>query len=410
MNDTVTQANQAALHSAAATRQAAATPRRLRDVLCLDDFEDPARRHLPRPIFGYISGGVETNAARTANRTAFGELEFLPRVLVNTKARNQKTKIFGRTYDLPFGFPPMGGTSLAAYEGDSVLARVAAELNTVMIQSGASLTPLERIREVGPTAWFQAYLPGDPGIITPLVERAQRAGFEVLVLTVDVQVAANRENNFRSGYSSPLKPSLRLAWDGMIRPRWLCGTFGRTILKHGMPHLENMGFPRIPILGNMERPRMARDGLSWEHVELMRRIWKGKLVLKGVLSREDVRIARESGVDGIMVSNHGGRQLDYTVAPLRMLPAAVSEAGNMTIMMDSGIRRGTDVLKALALGAKFVFIGRPFLYAASIAGEAGVHHGASLLREEISRDMAMLGISSLAEMKRELLVPSRGPI
>jgi L-lactate dehydrogenase (cytochrome) len=410
VNDTVTQANQAALHSAAATRQAAATPRRLRDVLCLDDFEEPARRHLPRPIFGYISGGVETNAARTANRTAFGELEFLPRVLVNTKARNQKTKIFGRTYDLPFGFPPMGGTSLAAYEGDSVLARVAAELNTVMIQSGASLTPLERIREVGPTAWFQAYLPGDPGIITPLVERAQRAGFEVLVLTVDVQVAANRENNFRSGYSSPLKPSLRLAWDGMIRPRWLCGTFGRTILKHGMPHLENMGFPRIPILGNMERPRMARDGLSWEHVELMRRIWKGKLVLKGVLSREDVRIARESGVDGIMVSNHGGRQLDYTVAPLRMLPAAVSEAGNMTIMMDSGIRRGTDVLKALALGAKFVFIGRPFLYAASIAGEAGVHHGASLLREEISRDMAMLGISSLAEMKRELLVPSRGPI
>jgi L-lactate dehydrogenase (cytochrome) len=177
-----------------------------------------------------------------------------------------------------------------------------------------------------------------------------------------------------------------------------------------MPHLENMGFPRIPILGHVERPRWSRDGLSWEHVELMRKMWKGKLVLKGVLSPQDVRIARESGVDGIMVSNHGGRQLDYTVAPLRMLPAAVSEAGGMTIMMDSGIRRGSDVLKALALGAKFVFVGRPFLYAASIAGEAGVRHGATLLREEISRDMAMLGISSLAEMKPGLLVPSRGPI
>ena len=410
MNDTMSPANQAALSSAVATRETAAPPRRLRDILCLEDFEEPARRFLPRPIFGYISGGVETNASREANRAAFGEFEFLPRVLVNTKARHQKTKIFGRTYDLPFGFPPMGGTSLAAYEGDSVLARVAAELNTVMIQSGASLTPLERLKEVGPTAWFQAYLPGDPGIITPLVERAQRAGFEVLVLTVDVQVAANRENNFRSGYSSPLKPSLRLAWDGLLRPRWLCGTFGRSILNHGMPHLENMGFPRIPVLGHVERPRWVRDGLSWEHVELMRRLWKGKLVLKGVLSPQDVRIARESGVDGIMVSNHGGRQLDGTVAPLRMLPAAVAEAGNMTIMMDSGIRRGTDLLKAFALGAQFVFIGRPFLYAASIAGVAGVHHGAGLLREEISRDMAMLGISSVAEMKRDLLVPSRGPV
>jgi len=410
MSNTVTQANQLAVGSAAATGQGAATPRRLRNILCLDDFEEPARGYLPRPIFGYISGGVETNASLAANRSAFSEFEFLPRVLVNTKARHQKTKLFGRTYDLPFGFPPMGGTSLAAYEGDSVLAKVAGELNTVMIQSGASLTPMERLKAVGPTAWFQAYLPGDPGIITPLVERAQRAGFEVLVLTVDVQMAANRENNFRSGYSSPLKPSLRLAWDGMIRPRWLCGTFGRTIMNHGMPHLENMGFPRIPIVGTLERPRWARDGLSWEHVELMRRNWKGKLVLKGVLSREDVRIARESGVDGIMVSNHGGRQLDGTVAPLRMLPAAVSEAGNMAIMMDGGIRRGTDVLKAFALGAQFVFIGRPFLYAAAIGGEAGVHHGASLLREEISRDMAMLGVTSMAEMKREFLVGSRGPV
>jgi len=142
----------------------------------------------------------------------------------------------------------------------------------------------------------------------------------------------------------------------------------------------------------------------------MRKIWKGKLVLKGVLSPHDVRIARESGVDGIMVSNHGGRQLDGTIAPLRALPGAVAEAGGMAIMMDSGIRRGTDVLKALAMGAHFVFVGRPFLYAASIAGEAGVHHAAALLREEISRNMAMLGLSSVAEMKRDLLVPSRGPI
>ncbi len=386
------------------------TPRCLEDILCLDDFEAPARRFLPRPIFGYISGGVETNSSLDGNRSAFSEYEFMPRVLVNTKKRHMKTTLFGRTYDLPFGFPPMGSTALAAYRGDDVLATVAAELNTVMIQSGASLTPMEQVKKVGPTAWFQAYLPGEPDIIIPLVERAQATGFETLVLTVDVQMAANRENNVRTGYSSPLKPSLRLAWDGMIRPRWLLGTFARTIFNHGMPHLENMGFPRIPILGNMERPRMGRDGLNWEHVELMRKIWKGNLVLKGVLSRHDVRIARESGVNGIMVSNNGGRQLDGTISPFRALPGARAEAGDMAIMMDSGIRRGTDVLKALAMGADFVFVGRPFLYAAAIAGEAGVRHGAKLLREEISRNMAMLGVSSVAEMNRDLLVPSRGPI
>jgi L-lactate dehydrogenase (cytochrome) len=409
MNTSVTQTADTNLR-VAGRRDRADVPRRFKDILCLEDFEEPARRFLPRPIFGYASGGVETNTARDRSRAAFAEWEFMPRVLVSTRARHQKTTLLGRAYDLPFGFPPMGGTSLAAYRGDSVLAEVAAELNTVMIQSGASLTPMERLRAVGPTAWFQAYLPGERDIIVPLVERAQRAGFDTLVLTVDVQVPANRENNVRSGYNSPLRPTPRLAWDCLLRPRWTFGVFGRTVFQLGVPHLENMGFERIPVLGNLERPRLARDGLAWEHLELMRRMWKGKLVLKGVLSPKDVRIARESGVDGILVSNHGGRQLDYSVAPLRALPGCVAEAGNMAIMVDGGIRRGTDVLKALALGAQFVFVGRPFLYAAAIAGAEGVRHAASLLRDEISRDMAMLGISSLAEMSRELLVPAQGPL
>ncbi len=410
MSETATRVDTSAPVPAQTARASVSTPARLKGILCLDDFEAPARRLLPRPIYGFISGGVETNASREGNRAAFAEYQFLPRVLVDTRARNQRTTLFGRTYDLPFGFPPMGGTSLAAYMGDFALAKVAAELNTVMIQSGASLMPMEKVREVGPTAWFQAYLPGEPQIITPLVERAQRAGFEVLVLTVDVQVSANRENNVRAGYSSPLKPRPRLAWDCMVRPRWLVGTFGRTLMNYGMPHLENLGYPRIPIVGNLDRQGRSRDGLSWQHVELMRKLWKGKIVLKGVLSPKDVRIARESGVDGIMVSNHGGRQLDGTVAPLRMLPAVAAEAGNMAVMMDSGIRRGTDLLKAFALGAQFVFVGRPFLFAATVAGEAGVRHGAALLREEVSRNMAMLGISSMAEMSRDLLVPSRGEI
>ena len=383
-------------------------PRVLRHMLALDDFEEAARRYLPRPIFGYVSGGVETNASLRGNRAVWDEIAFVPRMLVDTSGRALTTTLFGRTYDAPFGIAPMGGTAMAAYQGDLVLARAAAAANIPMILSGASLTPLERAREAGPAAWFQAYLPGETGPITQLVERVARAGYDTLVLTVDVQVAANRENNVRSGFDTPLRPSLRLAWDGIIRPRWLVGMFLRTLLLHGMPHFENMG-PRVPLLSRTgERQRGRRDRLSWQHVELIRRLWKGRLVLKGVLDRNDARLARESGVDGVMVSNHGGRQLDGAVTPLRVLPGIVEQARGMTVILDSGIRRGTDVLKALALGANFVFIGRPFLYAAAIAGGAGVHHAIRLLREEIDRDMALLGITTLAEMRPELLVPARG--
>jgi L-lactate dehydrogenase (cytochrome) len=384
------------------------TPRALRKILALEDFEGVARKRIPRPIFGYVSGGVETNASLRGNRAAFDDLAFVPKTLVDTTSRTQQTRLFGRSYDLPFGISPMGGTAMAAYQGDLVLARAAAKANIPMIMSGAALTPLEQLRQQGPTAWFQAYLPGEDDTITRMVERVARAGYDTLVLTVDVQVAANRENNVRSGFYTPLRPSLRLAWDGLIRPRWLLGMLARTLILHGMPHFENMG-PRVPLISRTgERGRGRRDQLSWRHVELMRRLWKGRLVLKGILDKDDARIARDSGVDGVIVSNHGGRQLDGSVAPLRVLPGIVAQAGDMAVMMDSGIRRGTDVLKALALGAHFVFLGRPFLYAAAVAGEPGVQHAIRLLREEIDRDMAMLGITSPTAMKRELLMNARG--
>ena len=382
-------------------------PRNLRGMLALEDFEAPARRYIPRPIFGYIVGGAETNASLRGNRAAFDDLAFVPRTLVDVRGRSQKSTLFGHTYDAPFGIAPMGGTAMAAYEGDLVLARAAAAANIPMVLSGAALTAMEPVKQEGRTAWFQAYLPGDVPTITTLVERVARAGYETLVLTVDVPVQANRENNARSGFHTPLRPSLRLAWDGITRPRWLFGMFARTLLLHGMPHFENMG-PRVPMLTSIGvREGIVRDQLSWPHVELMRRLWKGKLVLKGILRKEDARIARESGVDGIVVSNHGGRQLDGAVAPLRVLPGIAAQAGGMTVMMDSGVRRGTDILKALALGAHFVFVGRPFLYAAAIGGETGVNHAIKLLRDEISRDMALVGISTLAEMKPELLMDSR---
>ena len=194
--------------------------------------------------------------------------------------------------------------------------------------------------------------------------RSTAAGYDTFVVTADVPVSANRENNIRNGFSSPLAITPKVALDIATHPRWLLGTWLRTLKNHGMPYFENMDATRGPpvMSRNLMRNLGLRDTLAWKHVELIRRRWKGKLVVKGMLSPADARIARESGVDGVMVSNHGGRQLDGAVSPLRVLAEIAADAGQMTVMFDGGIRRGTDVLKALALGAKFCFVGRPMLY------------------------------------------------
>lgn len=383
---------------------APAPPRALRGILSLDDFEAPASAYIPRPIFGYIKSGAEREESMRANRAAYESLAFVPRTLVNTSERNQRTTIFGQAYDSPFGVSPMGGISLAAYRGDLVMARSTSAANIPMILSGAALTKLEDVKAAGPLAWFQAYIPGDDAAITRLIERVAAAGYETLVVTLDVSVAANLEFSLRSGFRKPFRPTPRFIWDVMMRPRWLTGMLLRTLVLHGMPHVENMG-PRSPMISfDADRPRGGLDRLCWPHLNLIRRLWKGNLVLKGVLNKQDAALAREAGVNGVIVSNHGGRQLDGAVAPLRVLPGIVDAAGGMTVMIDSGIRRGTDVLKALALGAKFCFVGRPFLYAAAIGGDDGVECAIKILRGEIHRDMALMGVNTLAEVTRERLV------
>jgi L-lactate dehydrogenase (cytochrome) len=383
----------------------APVPRSLRRYLSLDDFEPAARRRLPRPIFGFIAGGVETDASLRANRAAFDGYGFVPRTLVDVSARTASTSVFGREYAAPFGIAPMGISAIAARDADIVLAQAAAASGIPFILSASSLTRLEDVRRAGATAWYQAYVPADPSRIEPLADRVAAAGFETFVLTVDVPVSANRENNVRNGFSIPLRPTPYLAWQGITHPRWLVGTALRTLLRRGVPHFENMDAYRgPPILSrNLSRSFDARDQLSWRHLEVIRRRWRGTLVVKGLLAIEDIRLAREHGADGVIVSNHGGRQLDGAVAPLDILPSVLAEAGEMAVMLDSGIRRGTDVLKALALGARFVFVGRPFLYAAAVAEEAGVRHAIRLLQNEIKRDMALLGVTSLSAMGPELL-------
>ena len=365
-------------------------------VLALDDFEPLARRRLPRSIFGYVAGAAETRASLHDNRNAFADWAFVPRVLRNVAGRSQATRLFGRDWAAPFGIAPMGIAALSAYDGDRVLARAAAAARIPFVLSGTSLTRLEEVVDAAPGSWFQAYLPGDTARIDALIERVRHAGVRTLVLTVDIPVAGNRENNIRAGFSTPLRPSLRLAWDGLSHPRWLFGTLARTLLTRGMPHFENSFAERgAPVISrNVERDFSRREHLDLSHAARIRRHWAGELVIKGVLHPDDVVAARQLGADAVIVSNHGGRQLDGAVSPLRMLPRIVEAAGPLPVMIDGGFRRGSDVLKALALGAAFVFVGRPFNYAAAVGGQAGVARAIALLREEIDRNLAMLGVTT----------------
>lgn len=376
------------------------SPAVLRRMLSLHDFEDAARRRLPRPIFGYIAGAAEDNASLRDNRAAFGDFAFVTRVLRDVSQRSQSVELFGERYSSPFGIAPMGINALSTYRGDLVLARAARRMGIASVMSGTSLIPMEDVARDSPGTWFQAYLPGDQARIDALIDRVERAGFRTLVVTVDIPISANRENNIRTGFSTPLRPSLRLAWDGLVRPRWMAGTFLRTLLRHGMPHFENSFATRgAPIVSStVLRDFSARDHLSWRHIEAIRRRWKGPLVVKGLLSVEDALQAQHAGADGVVLSNHGGRQLDGAISPMRVLEDVVAAVGpSYPVLVDGGFRRGSDVLKAIALGARLVLVGRPFNYAAAVAGEAGVLHAITLLRDEVDRNLAMLGATGCSE-------------
>lgn len=375
------------------------------NYLALEDFVAGAKRRLPRSLHSYVVGGAEKEASLRENEASFDEYAFIPRIMVDVSSRNSSVELFGRMYSAPFGIAPMGGAALVAYQGDLALARAAAELDIPMIVSAASLIALENIRKAGATTWCQVYLGANTESIEAMTDRVARAGFDTLVVTADVPVIGNREGDIRHGFSVPMRPSLKLLWDGITHPTWLVRTCLRTLLRHGVPRLENMGPERgNPIISrHVTRTIARRDAFDWTHFKMVRARWKGRLVLKGVLALEDARIAAGNGADGIIISNHGGRQLDGAIAPLRVLPEIAAKVSGVTIMLDGGVRRGSDVLKALALGAQFVFVGRPFLCAAAVEGQSGVRQAIRLLSEELDRNMALLGLTTIGEINREFV-------
>lgn len=394
------------VHVAPTTAVRSALPRRLREIRSLEDFEHAARRHLPAPLFGYIHAAADGMASARRNRDAFDEHEWLPSYLQDVSARAMDVRLLGHDWSLPFGIAPMGLNAMSAYRGDVMLAQAAATAGIPMVMSGSSLVPMEEVVQANPQAWFQAYVTGNAERTAALIERVARAGYGTLVITIDVQAPPNIEDAYRAGFTAPLRPSVGLAWQGVSHPRWLLGTFARTLLRHGMPHFENNDAHRgAPVLSrSVLRDFSDRGTFTVEHLSAIRRQWRGHLVVKGVLTAQDARRVADAGADAIIVSNHGGRQLAGARATLRALPEVVAACPNLPVMLDSGVRRGTDVLQALALGARMVFVGRPFIQAAAVAGPEGIRHAIELLAGEVSRGMGMLGVTRTDQLHPGLLV------
>jgi isopentenyl diphosphate isomerase/L-lactate dehydrogenase-like FMN-dependent dehydrogenase len=373
-----------------------------REALNIEDLRAMAERRLPRVAYDFLARGTEDEVTLRANREAFDRIRFQPRTLVDVSSRSQAVSLWGRTYKAPFGIAPTGASGLYCYDADVALGRAAEAAGVPYVLSTASFVPMERVaNECGGTKWFQLYMSKDHDIARGLVTRALDAGFEALVMTSDVVVGGNREYNQRNRFEVPFRLNLSNMVDGLIHPGWLTGVFLRTLLSSGVPRFQNL---EVNAGGRITSPtltefRTRRTELDWEDFAWLRKLWPKKLLVKGIMTAEDALLAAQHGADGIFVSNHGARQLDGAQSPMEVLPAiAQAVGGRMKIMVDSGFRRGTDIVKALALGADMVFVGRATLFGATAGGEAGALHALNLLKSEVGRTIALLGVNKLEEL------------
>jgi isopentenyl diphosphate isomerase/L-lactate dehydrogenase-like FMN-dependent dehydrogenase len=365
------------------------------------DLRDRARRRLPLGIWEYAERGVEDECGMARNRAAFEAVTFRPRVLRGVHRIDPSTEVFGKTIPFPLAIAPTGAAGLMWHKGDIALARAAARAGVPFIVSSASTMDLERIAEAGGRQWFQLYLWEDRSLSHAVVDKAWALGCEALFVTLDLPVPPNREYIQRNGFGTPFKLNARNTLDVLTHPRWLAGVMGRYMLEGGIPSQANLP-DRLRARVTKGAPPGAlfkQDDLDWDGVKELRDRWPGKLVLKGVLHPQDAERALALGADGVVVSNHGGRALDCSVASIEALPAIADAVdGRMTVFLDSGVRRGSDVVKAVARGADAVLVGRAPLYGLAAFGEPGVARAIELLRAETVRTMAMLGARSVSEI------------
>jgi L-lactate dehydrogenase (cytochrome) len=369
----------------------------------VDDARRLARRRLPRMIFDYVDGGARSELTKDANRAAFEEVTFRPRMAVHVGAPHTETMVMGAPVSMPLLVSPCGGLRAVHPDGDSGVARAAGRAGTVFTLSSASGMSIEEVRDTasGPL-WFQLYFLGGRAGAEVLVDRAARANYRALVVTVDTPVVGVRERDVRNGMTQGPNVNARnivhFAPHVAVRPRWLYN-FVRDGMSIELANATALGPGGTPMRPEQASAALISEPPTWADIEWIRRQWKGPLAIKGLLTADDARRALDHGADGVVVSNHGGRQLDGAPATLRALPEIVAAVGDqLEIFLDGGVRRGSDVVKALALGARAVMIGRPYVYALGARGERGVDEVLSLLREELHNAMGLMGCHSIRDL------------
>lgn len=365
-----------------------------------------ARRRLPKGLFEFVDRGVEDEVALRNNRAAFERIKLVSRTGVDVSKRTITTSIFGSELSMPLAISPTGIAGLLWYEGELALAKAAATAKVPFTIATVSLTSMERIvQEAGGDLWFQLYMWADQSLSHRLIDRVNAVGFETLIVTVDGPVGGNREYNKVNGFSMPFKSNRRAIVDMMLHPRWLRGVLLKYALSGGMPRFVNFpdGF-QDKITSAKPSGRSQCDALSWENLGKIRDKWPRKLVIKGIMHPDDAVRAVQIGADGIIVSNHGGRHLDSVPASIDVIaPISKAVRKRAKVILDSGIRRGSDVVKALALGADSVMVGRATLYGVAAGGEIGAGLTLELLRKEIGSTMAMLGVNAISEIGPHVL-------
>jgi len=371
------------------------------------DLRKMALKRVPHGLFEFVDRGTEDEVSLRHNRAIFERIRLKPRNLVDVSKRSQEVTLFGKKHKMPIIIAPTGTAGLMWYEGEIALARAAAEAGVPFTLATGSMTAMEKVaEEAGGTLWFQLYMWPDRSLSHKLVERAKAAGYEALVVTVDGVVPGNREYNLRNGFTIPFTFTRGNITDVLRHPRWMLGVLGRYLVTTGMPRYQN--YPtdikyRITA-GPMGRSSMRNDSLNWDDLRALRKLWPHRLLVKGLLHPQDALMAADCGADGVIVSNHGGRNLDTVISPIEALPEVVDAVGKrVAVLVDSGFRRGTDVIKALAMGAHAVQIGRATLYGVAAGGEEGARRAISIFRGEIDRVIALLGCNSISELSMEHL-------
>lgn len=377
---------------------------KMNQAINIDDLRKAARRRLPKIMFDFIEGGVEDEDAISRNEQAFRNQRLMPRYLVDVASRDQSTTLMGRTYSSPFGISPTGLAAIFRPGADLFLAAAARDANVPFIMSGASTASIEDLAKVAPEhGWYQLYTAKDKAISHDQIRRAEQAGLSTLVVTVDVPIRPKRERNTRNGFSRPLKLSLATKLDAVCHPYWLAD-----YLRHGTPMMSNWvqyapeGASSDDVAEFVTNQTAAP--LSWKDLERYRELWPRDLVLKGIMRADDAQRARDLGVNGILVSNHGGRQIDRAPPSLEALPAIHRAVGDsMAVMLDSGVRRGVDAIVARCLGAQFVFVGRATLYGAVAGGQQGASAALGFLHSEVDVNLGQLGCPRFDDLGPQFL-------